>query len=619
MSWTGIDRPEARSDTGFLPDDGDPGEVLTVGDDGRLEWADPGEAATAASVETIAELRLLPPVGGAVNVLGYYAPGDGGGGQFHFDDFSNAAENGGTVIVPADGIGRWLRLYSGPLSIRCFGARGDQSNAVGNTTAFNTAIAFFAQGGTILVPRGDYRIVGGLAWGNSIASMIGEGRYSIIQCTAQTGPVIDISISSLTSNFQYSQEIAHLSIYGDYVADPTKTHCGIRLHGSVTCLSFHHLIIGGTGGPCIKLETESDCCSFENISLDPPVSGFANNVPWVHLYGVANGNIFKNIILREWTNELSGVGGCIRLEMDPNAIGPSQPYSPASNKFIACQSEYIHIPEGGSVVHCDGRCNDFDHFVDYDSNTLTPTTNTCIIRFPANATFPFGGNMVRGFIIGAFGVPSYPTRGVIISSNGNHVDGVGGGYPNCVLLTVGATRNYVCLAGTGHPSIFTNLVVDNSAALNAIINTAEEGDFQVNKLRVGTHFYPTVPAVVSGVDSPTSAVVASFLGTAAGAFLHFTDRTIVNWGFGVAPTTAWLSVYANKSPGIAGGQMAAFTGNGNFLVGCSVDIGGTNGLGVLNNIEVVTGGKGLILLSPNGALRRLISIDNAGTLVLTPI
>jgi hypothetical protein len=117
MSWTGIDRPEARSDTGFLPDDGDPGEVLTVGDDGRLEWADPGMAASAASVDTIADLRLLPPTIGAVNVLGYYAPGDGGGGQFHFDDFSRhrtrALTNGwssASLAVLATFLSRVVRL-----------------------------------------------------------------------------------------------------------------------------------------------------------------------------------------------------------------------------------------------------------------------------------------------------------------------------------------------------------------------------------------------------------------------------------------------------------------------------------------------------------------------------
>lgn len=448
----------------------------------------------SADVATMADLKAVPVAahapGSVMRVCGYYAVGDGGGGSFCYDPASVLVDNGGTVIKPTSGGGRWLRDFSGGLSVRCFGARGDgdASHAAANTSAFMAAIQCFAAGGTILVPCGTYKITGGLTWGSSIASLVGEGRYSIIQCTAQTSAIIDLSISSLVSDFQFSQQIAHLYLLGDELADPTKTHCGIRLHGVVTCISFHHLIIAGTGGPCLKIETEADCCSFENISFFKPVGAFANNVPWVHLYGVANGNIFKNIILREATNtELSGVSGCIRLEMNPDALGAGQPYSPNQNKFVACQSEYIHMPPGGSIVHCDGRNNDFDCFVDYDSDaggTLVETTDTCLIRFPANATFPIGGNLVRGIIPGALasetGRPGFvfAAHGVIISSHGNYVEGVSGGYPNCVLLTAGATRNYVCLAGTSHAT-YTGLIMDNSAAVNAIINTVATGELGV--------------------------------------------------------------------------------------------------------------------------------------------
>jgi len=38
MSWTGTAVSGSESDTGFLPSGGDPGEVLTVGGDGQLEW-----------------------------------------------------------------------------------------------------------------------------------------------------------------------------------------------------------------------------------------------------------------------------------------------------------------------------------------------------------------------------------------------------------------------------------------------------------------------------------------------------------------------------------------------------------------------------------------------------
>jgi hypothetical protein len=65
-----------------------------------------------------------------VTVLGYHAPGDGGGGQFYWEGSSREVENGGTVIVPASkpSAGRWKRLVDGPLSVRWFGAIGDDQS-----------------------------------------------------------------------------------------------------------------------------------------------------------------------------------------------------------------------------------------------------------------------------------------------------------------------------------------------------------------------------------------------------------------------------------------------------------------------------------------------------------
>lgn len=58
-------------------------------------------------------------------VLGYYANGDGGGGAYWYDSTdATTADNGGTVIVGADG-GRWKLSCSGIISVKQFGATGD--------------------------------------------------------------------------------------------------------------------------------------------------------------------------------------------------------------------------------------------------------------------------------------------------------------------------------------------------------------------------------------------------------------------------------------------------------------------------------------------------------------
>jgi hypothetical protein len=78
-------------------------------------------------VATISDLRL---VAGTIqnehcHVLGYYSPGDGGGGEFYWDGTSMATENGGTVIKVAGYTGSWLRIFSGAVTPRWFGAKGD--------------------------------------------------------------------------------------------------------------------------------------------------------------------------------------------------------------------------------------------------------------------------------------------------------------------------------------------------------------------------------------------------------------------------------------------------------------------------------------------------------------
>lgn len=80
-------------------------------------------------VPTIAALKALIGAG-HVDVLGYYAPGDGGGGQFYFDAASSAADDTGMVIAPSSGTGRWLRMRTNSaVSVDWFAAPGGDYTA----------------------------------------------------------------------------------------------------------------------------------------------------------------------------------------------------------------------------------------------------------------------------------------------------------------------------------------------------------------------------------------------------------------------------------------------------------------------------------------------------------
>lgn len=111
------------------------------------------------AVDTIAALKALTaPVTALVyTVRGYYSVDDGGGGLFVFNIGDASADNGGTVIAPNSGSGRWNRMWSGRLESKWFGAKHD--GTTNDSAACQTMIATgldcrFSTGGTLKLTAG---------------------------------------------------------------------------------------------------------------------------------------------------------------------------------------------------------------------------------------------------------------------------------------------------------------------------------------------------------------------------------------------------------------------------------------------------------------------------------
>lgn len=111
-------------------------------------------------IDTIAQLRTLKVPGiyrGRVQVMGYYAVGDGGGGPVRYYDSGHAtgyfSDNGGSIIVPTggDGSAAWLWSYSGDVNCKWFGAKGD--GIANDTSPFVEALA---ETQIVFVPKGAY-------------------------------------------------------------------------------------------------------------------------------------------------------------------------------------------------------------------------------------------------------------------------------------------------------------------------------------------------------------------------------------------------------------------------------------------------------------------------------
>ena len=134
-------------------------------------------------VNTIADLKALSAGQFlSVQVLGYYAAGDGGGDIFRWNSTSTAADNGGTVIIPnsAPGTGRWERVYQA-IDVKKFGAKGD--GITDDTAAIQACFTFLKTvgGGTLFLPKGVYTLVGDVVW-NALSniSFVSDGKESTI-------------------------------------------------------------------------------------------------------------------------------------------------------------------------------------------------------------------------------------------------------------------------------------------------------------------------------------------------------------------------------------------------------------------------------------------------------
>lgn len=144
-------------------------------------------AASIAALKAISVSSLITGYG--VQVMGYYANGDGGGGVFYYNSSSSASDNGGTIIQPTAGSGRWIRSYSDVINARWFGAKGDGIS--NDTTKIQAAIDQAATGDALTAPRG-------------VVVYVPTGNYNFTVLTLRRGTIImgdgsDLSILQKTS------------------------------------------------------------------------------------------------------------------------------------------------------------------------------------------------------------------------------------------------------------------------------------------------------------------------------------------------------------------------------------------------------------------------------------
>ena len=248
----------------------EPGTGLTADQEAQL-----ATATRRQPVANIAALKALTPsAGDAVSVLGYYAAGDGGGGTFYYDGASSATDNGGTIIAPTVGSGRWLRAYSGPINVRWFGARMDAGSRTASISASSTTLTVSTSGlrvgAAVFVPGA------GAAGANlrAVITAIGSGQVTLGTAAGTTVSSVTIYHGSpdhvainaaiaLAADDVGEVEIPYGSALIEEPLNMTLQSNGVTLRGLAR---YRSSILANTGGVAVDM-TGSSACKLESLRV----------------------------------------------------------------------------------------------------------------------------------------------------------------------------------------------------------------------------------------------------------------------------------------------------------------------------------------------------------------
>lgn len=208
--------------------------LSAAADELRADLADSNTAKGAALVrgavrvvDSIAALKALPKAGSThVLVAGYYASGDGGGGLYvHDASDTTSADNGGTLIVGADG-GRWKLCPTYRPTAKTFGAKVGEDC----TAAIQAAIDACPDGGTVDVSDagGDYIITSRLVVDKSI-TLQGSTQYrTAIIAVDCSGLLIDKASNVQLHNIEIAAAVRHTTTPNAYVGIEVAGETGTR-------------------------------------------------------------------------------------------------------------------------------------------------------------------------------------------------------------------------------------------------------------------------------------------------------------------------------------------------------------------------------------------------------
>jgi hypothetical protein len=210
-----------------------------------------------------------------VSVLGYYASGDGGGGNFYWDASSTEPANGGTIISNGAATGRWKRLPDTYISPLWFGARG---NGTSDDTTYLQNALNAAQGDTLDGENRTYVVSTTIAVHSDTA--IRNFKFKHAGSSADFTAVITVDGKNVAKrNISFENVYINGNRDNHTVIDPNNAgedggRHGIRCIGSCKHLTFRNLEVEYCAGDGLEFFSgeqglqATDTYTFEYIKIE---------------------------------------------------------------------------------------------------------------------------------------------------------------------------------------------------------------------------------------------------------------------------------------------------------------------------------------------------------------
>lgn len=231
-------------------------------------------------------------------VMGYYAPGDGGGGFYRADlTDTTSSDNGGTIIVATD-LTRWKLMFQGSVYVEQFGACASQADNTASLNAASTWAGTFVQNtigtgyGSIVtcaLAIGPHVIPfsGTWAWGEGVMARGTSRSSSVLKWTGTTGTAIQCGDTTTVNGTAFKANVVAQD-FCLYQVTPNSGSIGFSFVNTVRQCEFKGMMVFGFG----KNVTSSNNALYSFLTDDSYINNAVVNNIYVQ---TCNTLTFRNL------------------------------------------------------------------------------------------------------------------------------------------------------------------------------------------------------------------------------------------------------------------------------------------------------------------------------------